>query len=290
MILVKIIGGLGNQMFQYAAGRYLSLLHGAELKLDLFDYEKDITEKREFVLDKFNINARIANRDEVARFKGASRDMFARYFPRVYRILGLYKTTRIRTETPGMILVDLPDNVYLDGFWQTVRYCEQIKQILVSELTIKTKPGKKDLEILKQIRGTNSVAIHIRRGDYVHSKYTHVYYNLPLAYYLKAIQILAKKIKDPWFYIFSDDAKWVRENIKIGHYVTYVDHNPPSMGYQDLRLFSRCQHAVIANSTYSWWGAWLNNNPNKIIIGSKKWYRDPLRGQISIYPKEWIIT
>ena len=139
------------------------------------------------------------------------------------------------------------------------------------------------------IEGTEAVSMHIRRSDYVSGPYVHNrFYLCPLSYYYAAIEILRKSLSYPDFFVFSDDIQWVKENLRLEYPTRYVDHNGPERDYEDLRLMSLCKHHVIANSTFSWWGAWLSTNPEKIVIAPQHWFKDAKRCTKDLIPGTWI--
>lgn len=139
------------------------------------------------------------------------------------------------------------------------------------------------------MRGENSVSVHIRRGDYVtKSRYNKTYAHCTVKYYENAVDYIAKKFPNPHIYIFSDDTDWIKENIKFPYETEYVTHNIGQNSFEDIRLMSNCKHNVIANSTFSWWGAWLNQNSEKIVVCPDVWFQDSRIVQTDIYPKEWI--
>lgn len=295
MIIVKIKGGLGNQMFQYAIGKSFSYYNQCELKLDLREFKKYKLHK--YNLDCFNIDADFASSDD---FKKVNMTLLNNsLFSKIYFKLKRNKSNhQYQAEVKGMEgsfcpeIFNLKGDVYLDGYWQNEGYFKNIEQIIRSDFSFKEKPSQLNGEYLEKIRESNSVSVHIRRGDYINNPKTlKVHGFLGLNYYMQAIEIIKDNIKNPEFFIFSDDIGWAKNNLKINYPIHFIDHNNKESGHEDLRLMINCKHNIIANSTFSWWGAWLNNNPNKIVIAPSQWMsRDEMekRKNFDIIPKEWI--
>jgi hypothetical protein len=293
MIIVKLQGGLGNQMFQYAIGRKLSLLNKTQLKLDL-NFLLDRTPRSDFTyrdynLNIFNLKLEFATSDEIKPFVNYLGSKIKR---KIYTYLFLGKNNKYISEkqfTCDPNIFKLTGNIYLDGYWQSEKYFADIKDILYREFTIKYPQDIRSREISNMIEITQSVSIHIRRADYVQNQLTYKIHGIcDLDYYYNCINLLLDKVQNPHFFIFSDDTQWVKENLKLNYPITFVDHNNASRNYEDLRLMSQCQHNIIANSTFSWWGAWLNQNPDKIVYAPQKWFNDQTRDTKDIIPETWL--
>ena len=293
MIIIKLQGGLGNQMFQYAIGKKLSLLNKTKLKLDL-SFLLDRTPRsnftyRDYNLNIFNLTIESATPKEIKPFVNYLGSKIKR---KIYTHLFLGKNNKYINEkqlTCDPDIFKLTGNIYLDGYWQTEKYFNDIKNILYNDFTIKIPQDEKNQEIAKIIKNSNSVSIHIRRGDYIENKQTYNIHGIcDLDYYYNCINLLLKQLKNPYFFIFSDDHQWAKENLKLDYPMTFVDHNNASKNYEDLRLMSQCKHNIIANSTFSWWGAWLNQNPNKIVYAPQKWFNDSSRDTKDLIPDQWI--
>ncbi|MFH0972649.1 MAG: alpha-1,2-fucosyltransferase, partial [Patescibacteria group bacterium] len=183
-------------------------------------------------------------------------------------------------------ILKLKDDIFLDGYWQTEKYFKDIEDIIRSEFTLKTEYSNLNPELIAKISSCNSVSMHIRRGDYITNQNTNEFHGICfLDYYKKAINLIAEKFPNPTIFIFSDDLKWCKENIKIKYPIVFVKGNK---NYEDLIMMSKCSHNIIANSSFSWWGAWLNNNPNKIVIAPQKWLNNPNINYSDIIPSTWI--
>jgi hypothetical protein len=188
--------------------------------------------------------------------------------------------------------MNIPDNIYIQGYWQSEKYFREISSVIKNDLQLKYPMGLKDKFFYELILKSNSVSLHIRRGDYVPGTYSdQVSECLSLDYYEKAIGQILQKNPDVVFFIFSDDINWAKENLPISRPVFYVDHNSTDANFQDLRLMSLCKHNIIANSSFSWWGAWLNNNSEKEVYAPSKWFNSNARNLDSkdIIPDHWMI-
>lgn len=273
MIIVRLIGGLGNQMFQYALGRQLAVKNNTTLKLDIQAF-KDY-KLRNYDLDCFNILGNIATPDDLSGFIPSSDRLISKIGKHIsVRLKGVQQIQYIKEQTFSFQpeILDLEDNVYLDGYWQSEKYFFDIKNIIRKDFTVKLPPDPINESIMKEIAECESVSIHIRRGDYVSNPITNQYHGfLGLEYYQKAIRLILEKVGSPHFFVFSDDPEWASENIKTDSPITYIKHNGDK-NYEDLRLMSTCKHHIIANSSFSWWGSWLSRNEEKTVIAPKKWF------------------
>lgn len=263
MIITRLIGGLGNQMFQYALGRFLAEKHNTRLKLDVTGFQKYKLHK--YSLAAYNINADLATVEEINSMNFCIKEKHFSFDPDV---------------------LDLPDNVYLDGYWQSEKYFFDVKNILKKEFTVKFEQTGKNKEIAEVITSTNSVSIHVRRCDYITNK---TFVVCCLDYYYRCISFIDQNINSPEFFVFSDDPNWVKDNLKINFKTTFISCNNADTNYEDLRLMSLCKHNIIANSTFSWWSTWLNNNLSKIVIAPKQWFESCENNIKDLLPNEWII-
>lgn len=274
MIIVKLRGGLGNQMFQYALGRNLALKNNTRLKFDITELKRD--KLRNYELNIFQISADILSWFE---------SVFLRTLFKIFH--GNYAYIREKSLHFDRTLLEKKGNLYLDGYWPCEKYFRHIRDILKKDFEIRSEPNKKNKLMLKKIKNTNSVCIHVRRGDYVKNPKTNKFHGTcSLKYYYNSIKRIEKKVKNPVFFVFSDDLGWSKKNLKINHSTVFVDINGPENGCEDLRLMSNCNHFIIANSSFSWWGAWLSENEDKIIFAPKRWFNGSDGGDI--IPKVWI--
>jgi Glycosyl transferase family 11. len=280
MIVMKISGGLGNQLFQYAVGRAIAIQCQVPLKLDVSAYE-NYKLHNGYRLDNFNINADIANEDEIFHLKGPSNRLF-----RILRRLGWLKKNTYYAEKQRTIYdasVFMQASRYLDGYWQNEQYFSEIRPVLLQELW-----PNQPLSIYAQahqtkIQQTHAVSIHVRRGDYLNHPEIGV---LDIDYYKRAVDYIKEKVESPVFFIFSNDLSWCRDNFNFVDDPIFIEDTQTEI--DDLMLMCQCQHNIIANSSFSWWAAWLNSKPDSIVIAPKKWRIDDAENY-KYLPSRWII-
>lgn len=290
MIIVQLKGGLGNQMFQYATGRRLACMHDVCLKLDLSWFASDIcgVTPRSFALAPFSIIAESATEQEISRL----------YEPHVGRLRSLinnlrrdYRRTHIRAHDSRFdpSILGLPDDVLLDGHWQSEKYFHDIAHLIRGEFKLRMEPVGQNREVISEINGYNAISLHIRRGDYVTDVKTAAWHGVcSYEYYKNAVEVIVSKVENPHFFVFSDDPEWVQERFKLSYPMTIVDNNGADFAYEDLRLMSLCRHQIIANSSFSWWGAWLNPRPDKIVIAPSRWFNDETIDTSDLIPASWL--
>jgi hypothetical protein len=288
VIIVKLMGGLGNQMFQYALGRHLAEKNKAELRLDFFDLAK-FKMPRKYELDVFNINAEFASVDEIKKLTdvGISEKIISKILRRPRKTSPLHSIEKKEFCFDPEIL-NLSGEGYLEGYWQTEKYFKNIEQIIRSDFAFKYPQTGENKELSKMVQSCNSVSVHVRRGDYAGKKETkNVHGCCSMDYYYRCIEYIIEKVKDPYFIIFSDDINWLNKNFIIPYKMKIVDNNGLDNSYEDMHLMSQCKHNIIANSSFSWWAAWLNPNPDKIVIAPKKWVNLDLDTS-DLIPHGWI--
>ncbi len=291
MIVVKLMGGLGNQLFQYAAGKMLAVKHNTGLKVDtsfLNSPHENAHTKRELELHYFQTEFSEATAAEIQLFTKQTllKKIANTYFP--FHSSNFYYAKEKGFEFNKDF--DLfPQNTYLDGFWQSERYFKAIRPALLKEVVLKAEMPVKVSVVSEQILNSDSVSIHIRRGDYVTNKNASAFHgNLELDYYYQALSYLTEKITQPLIFVFSDDIEWVKMNFKTPHSCVFIDFKIQESGAWDLYLMSLCKHNVIANSSFSWWGAWLNQNPDKTVIAPKHWFANKTLNTQDLIPDTWI--
>lgn len=262
MIISKITGGLGNQMFQYAIAKAIAVKRNNIFRLDITAYE---TYKLfDYRLNIFNIDENIANSDEISNLRGYDSKIF-----KILKKLGIYSKTTYYKEKERTVFdkeVFTNQDVYLDGYWQNEKYFIDIRDILLKEFTPKKEISEVAKEYLKMIQNTPSISLHVRRGDYLKHPEIGV---LDLAYYKKSHEYIVEQVEDPIFYIFSNDLAWCEENFEFIQNKVFVKNTKSEI--DDLILMKNCRHNIVANSSFSWWGAWLNENIEKIVVAPKKW-------------------
>jgi len=293
MIIVKLMGGLGNQMFQYAIGRQLSIINGTVLKLDL-SFLLDRTPRehftfRDFDLGVFNIEADYTVDSDIANF--INNDLISK-LQRIFRQKKLINEASLSFQ-PNVL--NLGDNVYLDGYWQCEKYFNSIRNEILNDFTLNQSTlGKLHENVLLQetkelMLKSNSVSVHFRRGDYISDNATNNFHGIcSTEYYQDAIKLIAQKIQSPHFFLFSDDTEWLLNNRIIDNFPTTVVKT--SDMHLDMYLMSLCKNNIIANSSFSWWGAWLNRNIEKLVIAPQRWFANHERNQqtMDLIPQNWI--
>jgi len=290
MVVVKLMGGLGNQMFQYAAGRRLSHFNGTSLKFDLSWFQENNPEcsARNFSLKALNISGEIATAKEVKKYKNKDLFVWPNFIYNIFKLSRrMYVSEKEFSFDPQVL--ELSGNIYLDGYWQSEKYFKDIDSIIRDDFSVKDGLNVKDKESADAITKTNSVSIHIRRGDYLSNAATNQYHGAcTLDYYRRAVEKISSQIPQPHFFVFSDDHKWTKENLKVDFPLAFIEHNGPDKAYNDLRLMTLCKHNIIANSSLSWWGAWLNKNPEKVIISPLKWFNVASINTEDLIPESWL--
>ncbi len=263
MIITKINGGLGNQMFQYAVAKAIAIKNNDIFKLDITDYETYKLHNG-YRLNIFRIDEKIANINDIQKLKG-----FDNLFYKILRKLNLY-TKRSHYKERERTIFDTnvfnEKNIYLDGYWQNEKYFLDIREELLKDFTPKENNTTIVDSYLKQISNINSVSIHVRRGDY--SKHPEIGI-LDISYYKNAIKYINDKIDNPSFFIFSNDLEWCEKNFDFIENKLFI--NDTKTEIEDMTVMKNCKHNIVANSSFSWWSAWLNRNTNKIVIAPKKW-------------------
>jgi len=246
LIKVRLHGRLGNQLFQYAAARSLSLKNDSPLYFDFSSYGR-----KHYMLDYFNISGKPVGAIEKMKFFG--RKNF------IYEESDDYYDSRF---------LDLCGNVSVKGYFQSEKYFSDVKEEISEELSIRNLIlSRNDLDFEKKIRESNSVAVHIRRSDYVGSAWD----VCGEEYYYEAEAYIKDRVDIPVYFVFSDDINWCRQNIRLGE-TYYVESDASKLStIKDLHLMSSCKHLIIPNSSFSWWGAWLCKNPNKIVVAPDRW-------------------
>ena len=286
-ITIRLIGGLGNQMFQYAAARALALRRGAQLRLDLSGYET--YGLRRYELGAYRVDASITPADAIA---AASTPLTIRR--RIGRLwqkpppqpVNHYREPHFAFDPK---LAEQPLPLYMDGYWQSERYFSDVRDVVRNDLTPIEPLEPANAEIAARIDATNAVSLHVRRGDYVTDAQTSAYHGVcSLDYYRAAIGYVRSRVPNAHMFVFSDDPRWTRSNLKTDLPTTYVTANPADRGYRDMQLMSRCKHHIIANSSFSWWGAWLNPSPDKTVVAPARWFAGANSDTSDLLPSEWV--
>ncbi len=285
MIIAKLKGGLGNQMFQYAFARALSLRNKTTLGFDTSFYNNQGYPVRTFDLDLFSVDGVIARPSQV---------------PLVYRNYGGGIIGRVLSKVLNRVLpqkgserffhfdeskLELGPDVYLDGYWQSPKYFAGYEDVIKADFTIKALLSESVESLKKEISSTDSVCVHIRRGDYVGNKHHEV---VGLPYYEQALALLQSKVQVSAVYVFSDDIEWCKANLRFGIETVFVgDEYVGDRSIGHFALMSSCKHFIIPNSSFSWWAAYLAVSADKIVIAPKMWFTDSSINTSDVTPDTW---
>jgi hypothetical protein len=281
MIIVRIIGGLGNQMFQYAMAKSLASLNKGNVKLDLRYIKK--YETHPFLLDKLNVKYEEVTSKELKIFNSSRLNI-------IKRILVKKRYMKEKSLTFDSKILEIKGKKYLAGYFQCEKYFKNIRNDLLKDFSIQNMDNQ-NYSIAEKARSRNSVSLHVRRGDYFSNSVALQTHGLcSLDYFSRAVEHIADRVEEPEFFVFSDDPEWAIKNIRLDFAVNYIDINGKENGHKDMYLMRNCKHNIIANSSFSWWGAWLNKNNDKIVIAPMNWFVDKKRQNQSadIVPSSWL--
>jgi len=279
MIYVKLMGGMGNQMFQYALGRYLALKFNQEIKLDL-SFLKNKSQHENFVyrdydLGIFNIEG------ETVESVPNGKLIILQEPPHGYLIPDIASKARPYIKSGFDIL--------LNGYFQKNYYLEEIRNQLQKDFSLKKTLPPHTQSLAERIRATQSVCLNVRRADYVDNPNSSSFHGFHGTEYISAALPSFDNLRDLSFYVFSDDMEWCRENVKLDHPTFYVDHHHKGESFGEyLELMKACKHFIIPNSTFGWWAAWLNDNPQKIVTTPRRWFLDDNASTVGLKPDQWI--
>lgn len=287
-VTTSIYGGLGNQLFQYAAALSLSQHINAKLVLDLSWFEvvkyRANTTTRTFALQPFALNVETVT---------SKHPILRHFLVKIQRLLGI-TLTKIPYYHEQSFQFDadiyaINDSVHLDGYWQSYQYFKGVAQQLSKNIGTPNNLNTQNQAMLDTIAANDAICVHIRRGDYVTNQHAAETHGLcDLAYYQRGVEYVMKNLSRPHAFVFSDDPQWARENLKLKIPTTIVDFNGPDEAHLDLWLMAACQRFVIANSSLSWWAAWLGKSDDKIVVAPKKWFTKDDRTTQDLIPPEWL--
>ncbi|WP_369753181.1 alpha-1,2-fucosyltransferase [Flavobacterium sp. WC2409] len=291
MLLIKLQGGLGNQMFQYSFASILAKKNNTSVFIDASFFER--TEKRlgftprKFELVIFNNEYTVASNADILSFHYLSKinkvkKKLGFCYPKIY----VESTFGFQTDA-----LSIQSPVYLQGYFQSYKYLVGYEGFIRQLFSFPVdKLDDINNGLLIKIKNSNSISVHIRRGDYVNDEKTAQYHgSCSLDYYLEAIKLFPSKNMDLTLVFFSDDSDWVKEQFNdLPYSKIVVDHNKDENSWKDMLLMSFCKHNIIANSSFSWWAAWLNTNPDKTVIAPKNWFRTKDLDTTTLIPEEWI--
>jgi len=293
-IVLKEHNGLGNQLFEYAALRYYAKRYGADMHIAV-DPEwnaQSYGHPRPCLLQHFSIPAPMKERTLSVRIISSGKPWVTAASAPLRKAFGI-QVYKEQKADEYRFPRDLPlkprvKTLYLLGYFENNEMVEEVAEDLRRDLTFRRPPEGKTLEVMEQIRRCKTpVSLHVRRGDAtlpVEGKVV-----LQTEYYGSAIALIKEQFIDPTFFVFSDDIPYVKENLSLDPQTVFVDHNDTFTAHEDLRLMSNCHHHIIANSTFSWWGAWLNPRSNKTVIAPRRWYLRKDNYYPTLFPRDWIL-
>jgi hypothetical protein len=282
------MGGLGNQMFQYAIAKSIAEKNNNEFKLDLSFYSSQ--DLRQYELNRFFIKGGVATSAECARLRGneglvykvKTRLGFKIQRPKSY----VFESELYATKFQKCIF-DSIGSIYLDGFWQNEKYFKNIRDKILQDFTLRDSISRDAKKYLESIRAFQSVSLHVRRGDYIQNPHANSMHGVcSIEYYKAAIRHIYERVESPVFYIFSDDINWCKENFDFLDCKIFIDKSLD--GVEDLYLMQACDNNIIANSSFSWWGAWLNTNRSKCVVAPKIWFSNDKRSECNLACEDWI--
>jgi hypothetical protein len=281
-------------MFQYASGRALALGHGVELLTDLSFLQTDPKgkyTKRNYELNIFSLEGKFPNITEQRSIAKLNHNKTFRQLSAKFPSLFRFSFCQEKTSGYSPEFFSFPKNAYLDGFWQSEKHFTKYEAEIRKDFAFKSKPDAANQQWLDKIQRCTSVSLHVRRGDYISNAQVLAFHGIcSEEYYMQAVEKITSTIKetDIELFIFSDDGDWVKSNMRFDLPMHVVDCNTGAKSYEDIRLMNHCKHNIIANSSFSWWGAWLNPNPSKIVIAPQHWFADPSLKYQDIVPHTWI--
>ena len=298
MIVVRFNGGLGNQLFQYAMGRHLSLIHSRPLKFDISGYTSSEPDPRAgirvFGLDAFTVDGQVATPGELKEFEiyraAGTQARFARLtnslMPLRCRPYVLEHKNDFWQFKPSILKSPLANRVSVVGYWQTAKYFESIAGIIRNDVKLRHPPASETTRLLSEMAHVESVSVHVRHGDNATAA-AKDHGVLPLSYYRKAASLIGSETRAPHFFVFSDDAAWAKATLELPGATTFVTHNGDAKNYEDLWLMAACRHHIVGNSTFSWWGAWLGMKDSQRVFAPEKYFVNRKVRFLDYYPRNW---
>ncbi len=286
---MRLKGGMGNQMFQYALGLQLAKVLDTELQIDLsslLDRSKGEFVYRDYDLPIFNVQNQFVINPTLLR---------TIYRPKISRITKSVRQYLNRGKIfikeqhfhfQPSLLSNPTDNAIYEGWFQSYRYFENIESNIRKTFTFKQPILEKSTVLHQRIKASNAVCLNVRRTDFLKVATLNT---TNKAYFLKAVDYIATKIERPVFFIFSDDVEWCRENLRLNYPVEVVGHEHKGERFGNyMQLMMACKHFIIPNSSFAWWAVWLNENPTKKVVAPKNWFADPSINTADLIPSDWV--
>ncbi|SDH63097.1 alpha-1,2-fucosyltransferase [Propionivibrio dicarboxylicus] len=284
-VVVGLSGGLGNQMFQYAAGRALAHRLNTRLILDLSWFSGQ--SERHYALTPFRIEANLQSAWPSLPTKAQSliSRLSRRWMPRIMGV-PVWREPHFHY---AQDFAAIQSPVFLEGFWQSERYFKDVRQQLQSEFSLRDPMPPACQAVLDKIRACDALCIHVRRGDYLSNPIAaKVHGTCSTDYYRDGVSELSRKLKTPHAFVFSDEPDWARDSLTFDCPMTVVDINTPTDAHLDLLLMSACRHFVIANSSLSWWAAWIGEDENTTVIAPTRWFLTADKDTSDLLPDHWL--
>lgn len=273
LIITRLQGGLGNQLYQYAAGRALATRLGRPLLVDRRTIQPEAP-ARQYDLGAFNVEENFVKGLDAfcTRWVGSVR--LGRLFQKFFPTANAYRLIRDREEGyDASIFEPHAGPIILHGYWQSYKYFEDIADILRQELQFRQAPDRENSRMIDLIESSAAVCLHVRRGDYIsNTAFSAALGACDADYYRRAVAKISQEILDPKFFVFSDDPAWAESNLELPGDPVFIRHNLGHSDVEDLRLMTHCKHFIIANSSFSWWGAWLAPHASKTVIAPARWF------------------
>jgi hypothetical protein len=294
VIVARLQGGHSNQLFQYATARCVAERRNAEAYMDpeWFAAIPAGDTRRIYELDGYRFEQRLLEAGDVSVADDEEPGRPHRRIRLFARRRSRPILRRYRQQGHGFDpqVLDLPDDTYLDGWWQDERYFSEIRSILLDELQLREAPSERAAHWLREMEEPVSVSLHVRRGDYVTNPAAGSFHGLlGPAYYEAALERLVAAVGEPGLkvFVFSNDIEWCKNELRLAYPTSFVDSG--NSGPADMRLMRSCRHHVVANSSFSWWGAWLSDHPGKVVVAPDRWFADPVaNAETEIVPRSWL--
>lgn len=290
MVIVKLMGGLGNQMFQYALGKAMAKRLETTLKLDL-DFLLDRTPRENFVfrdydLDVFNLSVERALPDDISPFFYQPKNKFDKLFSRLKKWWVPYTAYREAHFHVDPAVFLLSGNIYLEGYWQSAQYFQDIEDEIRTDFSFRSPIAPTSKQLSDEIENKNSVCINVRRADFLNTSFHGV---CNMNYFGPAIEFMASRVVNSHFFVFSDDPEWCLNNFKLPYRFTFVGHEHKGEKFSSyLQLMAQCKHFIIPNSSFAWWAVWMNQGDEKVVVAPTVWFTDSSWDTCDLIPNTWI--
>ena len=290
MIITRLKGGMGNQMFQYAMALNVAERLGTELQIDLcslLDRSKGDFVYRNYDLSIFEVDNKFVMNPNLLKSLSKLKSAGVTKLIRNHINKGRKYIKEADFHFQPEYINQAIDNTIYEGWFQSHRYFEGIEDLLRKKFSFKGEILPKSQSLLKKIKSTNSICLNVRRTDFLKVDNLNT---TDLSYFLKAASEMIKQVKQPEFFIFSDDVEWCEKNIKLEKPVHIVDHKHKGEKFGNyMQLMIACKHYIIPNSSFAWWSVWLNSSPEKIVIAPKNWFNNPEIDTTDLIFQKWIL-